>query len=72
MTMFLLIAYEAICRYDAPKPHYESNLADEVEVELREVGWVRLLVAGGAAGIAGWGSTYVRNVFSPFLLNESS
>lgn len=53
--------YEYVCRWgiDEPVHEYERDLRKEEEREVREVGTTRVLVAGGAAGIVGWGSTYV-------------
>lgn len=56
------LTYEAICRGwpgEMKRGLFRADLVEEVETESREVGWGRLLVAGGAAGIVGWGSTYV-------------
>lgn len=51
------LTYEAICRSGSRDRSWKADLVEEVEAETREVGWGRLLVAGGAAGIVGWGST---------------
>ena len=53
------LTYEAICRSGTKERSWKADLVEEVEAETREVGWGRLLVAGGAAGIVGWGSTCV-------------
>lgn len=52
--------YEAVCRWEGAGPErVNEGRAGEVEREVREVGTARVLLAGGAAGIVGWGSTWV-------------
>ncbi|KAI5826759.1 mitochondrial carrier [Schizophyllum commune Tattone D] len=56
------VAYEATCRYFAtPKTVVRdtdhSSIMSEVE-EINELSWPALLIAGGAAGIAGWIFTF--------------
>lgn len=56
------LTYEAICRGwpgDMKRGLFHADLMEEIEAESRDVPWARLLVAGGFAGIVGWGSTYV-------------
>jgi hypothetical protein len=54
------LTYEWICRGGRKEAEgYEIDLVREVERDVEEVGTVRLLIAGGCAGIVGWGSTYV-------------
>ncbi|KAM0787336.1 hypothetical protein ACM66B_003425 [Microbotryomycetes sp. NB124-2] len=54
--------YEAVCRFDLGRTGYELDPRREVDKEVREVGKGRILVAGGFAGIAGWGSTFALDV----------
>ncbi|KAK4705037.1 hypothetical protein P7C70_g1162, partial [Phenoliferia sp. Uapishka_3] len=35
-----------------------GTVAEEIEAESKEIGWGRLLAAGGAAGVVGWGITF--------------
>ncbi|KAL1742899.1 mitochondrial carrier domain-containing protein, partial [Schizophyllum fasciatum] len=57
------VAYEATCRYFA-RPRAlagetdHSSIMSEVEEEINELSWPALLLAGGAAGIAGWVFTF--------------
>ena len=54
------LTYEAICRGwpgDMKRGLFHADLMEEIEAESRDVPWGRLLVAGGFAGIVGWGST---------------
>ena len=56
------LTYEAICRGwpgDMKRGLFHADLMEEIEAESRDVPWGRLLVAGGVAGVVGWGSTYV-------------
>lgn len=71
-----LKAYEAISRGWPSSGQYKSSLAEEVLIETSEVSWTRLLFAGGAAGIVGWGSTFGMDVVKsriqasePFVVN---
>lgn len=41
---------------------YKADLADEIETESRDVPWSRLILAGGAAGVVGWGCTFPLDV----------
>ncbi|KAK4046158.1 hypothetical protein OIV83_006299 [Microbotryomycetes sp. JL201] len=54
--------YEAVCRFDLGRTGYDPDPRREVDKEVREVGKGRILVAGGFAGIAGWGSTFALDV----------
>lgn len=52
------LTYEAICRgWPGEMKSGHADLVEEVEAESLETNWTRLLVAGGAAGIIGWGCT---------------
>lgn len=73
------IAYEAISRGWPSSGQYKSSLAEEVLIETSEVSWTRLLFAGGAAGIVGWGSTFGMDVVKsriqasePYIVVDSS
>lgn len=52
--------YEAVCRYFSQPvyPHSSSDLIESIESDLHAVPWPALLLAGGAAGVAGWISTF--------------
>lgn len=54
------LTYEVVSRgwpQEGVQGRYRADLVDEIEAESNEVGWARLLLAGGAAGIVGWGIT---------------
>ncbi|KAM0752086.1 carnitine/acyl carnitine carrier [Meredithblackwellia eburnea MCA 4105] len=57
------LTYEVVSRgWPATQGRYHADLHEEIESETKEVGWARLLLAGGAAGIVGWGSTFAIDV----------
>lgn len=54
------LTYEAVSRgWPGAMRSGRADLVEEVEAEGLETNWTRLLVAGGAAGMVGWGITCV-------------
>ncbi|KAK4055933.1 hypothetical protein OIO90_002926 [Microbotryomycetes sp. JL221] len=54
--------YEAVCRFDLNDQTFEPDPRKEMAKEVKEVGKGRILIAGGFAGIAGWGTTFALDV----------
>ncbi|KAF8585427.1 carnitine/acyl carnitine carrier [Ramaria rubella] len=53
--------YEGTCRLLRPTPrppHAHSSLALELNAELEQLSWPRLMFAGGVAGVIGWLATF--------------
>ncbi|ORY88136.1 mitochondrial carrier domain-containing protein [Leucosporidium creatinivorum] len=67
------LAYHAVCRWEGASPeHGGEGRAEEVEREAREVGKGRVLVAGGVAGIVGWGVTFPIDVLKTRMQSTPS